>query len=460
MNLQDAYNLTQAGILALARTERNGIRVDVDGATKAHDILVVEIEKREKSFLQSTFYKHWKHSVGNKTINIDSNFQLSHFLYKVKKLQPKKVTDSGQGSTDEEALQALNLPELSDLLKIRKLKKLKDTYLNAFMTESVDGYIHPIFNLHIARTYRSSSDSPNFQNIPVRDEEAKKIIRSCLFARPGHQLLEVDGSQIEVRIAACYHKDPTMLKYIWDDFDMHLDMAKQIFCLKEFDKSNPSMKKLRSGAKNGFVFPQFYGDYYGNNAPTLSEWAELPIGKYRKENGVLLPSGKHLGEHLIDNGIRSFKDFVNHLQKIEHHFWNERFPVYNAWKQKWHAQYQKKGYFDMYTGFRCSSAMGKNDVTNYPVQGSAFHCLLWSFIQMDKIIRKNKWRTRLVGQIHDSMLFDVYPPELQDVLVAVRNVWEKKLPATWKWIIVPMTIDAEVTGVDKSWYEKKSIELP
>lgn len=460
ISLRNAYQLFHDGILALARAERQGIRVDVEAATKQYDELTKVINELETQFKKTKFFKHWDHATGKQVTNIHSNHQLANFLYKVKKIDTKKTTKSGQGAVDEEALAALNIPELSELLRIRKLKKLRDTYLNGFIQESINGILHPFFNLQIAVTYRSSSDSPNFQNIPVRDEEAKKIIRKCLKARPGHQILEIDFKQIEVGVAACYHKDPTMIKYIEDKFDMHGDMAKQIFHFKEFDKKDPAMKRLRNAAKNGFVFPQFYGDYYGNNAGTLSEWASLPVEvKYKPTDGIELANGMHLGEHLINNGIKSYKNFLDHLQAIEDHFWTERFPVYNSWKKKWYSQYQKQGYFDMLTGFRCSGIMSPNDVTNYPVQGAAFHCLLWCFIQMDRIIRKNKWKTRLIGQIHDSMLFDLYPPEREDVLVAVRNVCEKKLPAKWSWIIVPMTVEAEICGVDESWYDKKEIEL-
>lgn len=459
MNLLDAHNLIHDGILALAKAERQGIRVDIKQAIHNHGELTVLIDELTMKFRNTKFFKHWEHSVGGKEVNIHSNDQLARYLYSVKKLKVGKTTSSGKGSTDEETLQSFNIPEMADLLRIRKLKKIRDTYLNAFISESVDGFIHPVFNLHIATTYRSSSDSPNFQNVPVRDNEARRIIRSCLMPRVGHQLVEVDFSGIEVCIAACYHKDPTMINYIKDPkSDMHADMAKQIFLFKEFDKKVPELKTLRNGAKNGFVFPQFYGDYYGNNAPTLAKWAKMPLeGAYQNDHGLLLPSGIHLGEHMIKNGIKSSKQFVDHLRDIEDHFWNKRFAVYASWKRKWYKAYQEKGYFDMLTGFRCRSVMSKNDATNYPVQGSAFHCLLWSFIQMDRIIKKNNWKSRLIGQIHDSMLFDVHPPELVDLLKAVKKVCEQRLLKQWNWIIVPLTVEIETCEVDESWYNKKPL---
>lgn len=461
MTIKDANKLTHQGILALARAERQGIRVDAEFTEARHAELTVTIDELTASFEASKFYRHWKHTNGKNSLNINSNHQLSNYLYKVKKIKPSITTPSGMGSTGDDALSALGIPELDTLLRIRKLKKLRDTYLKAFREEASNGYIHPIFNLHMAATYRSSSDSPNFQNLPIRDPESKKIIRGCLYPRPGHQLVEIDFSGLEVSIAACYHKDPTMIKYLEDTTtDMHGDMARQIFNFgDEFDKSEKVYSTLRAGAKNGFVFPQFYGDYYGNNAVSLSQWAQLPLKtKYQPTDGLMLPSGINLGEHLINTGITSLGTFTKHLQGIEKHFWGKRFPVYANWKKKWFAEYQKKGYFDMYTGYRCSGVMGKNDVINYPVQGAAFHCLLWSFIQLDKAMVKEEWDTRLIGQIHDSILFDVHPDELTHVMETAKKVTEIELSKTWDWINVPLKIDIELCHVDESWLHKKDLK--
>ena len=102
--------------------------------------------------------------------------------------------------------------------------------------------------------------------------------------------------------------------------------------------------------------------------------------------------------------------------------------------------------------------MSKNDCINYPVQGSAFHCLLWSFIQLDKIIRFEKWDTRLIGQIHDAIILDVHPDELDMVIKRVRKVTCHDLPNEWKWINVPLEVDFEICPVDGSWAEKKKMK--
>ena len=89
---------------------------------------------------------------------------------------------------------------IRDSLQIRKLEKIKGTYLEAFVREQTDGFIHPFYNLHNVRTYRSSSADPNFQNIPKRDKESMKICRRAILPRPGHMLVEADFSALEVNI--------------------------------------------------------------------------------------------------------------------------------------------------------------------------------------------------------------------------------------------------------------------
>lgn len=459
---EEAYNLLHDGVLALARAERQGMRIDIEYATSKREHLTRKINRIEQKFRNSKFYYHWQKTRGNRAVNINSDHQLRHFLYTSRtglNLQPTKTTVTGQGATDEEALSQLDIPELNTLIQLRKLRQLRDTYLASFTREAVRGYIHPVFNLHLARTYRSSSDHPNFQNIPSRNNEAMQLIRRALYPRPGHQLLEIDFSNLEVRIAACYHEDPTMIRYIKNPAsDMHSDMAEQIFGIK-VDRTRPGHNTLRAAAKNGFVFPQFYGDYYKNCAMYLAQkWGQLPAKRWTDSSGITVDDTK-LGTILRKKGIRSLDAFIQHIKDIEHNFWQKRFPIYAAWKERWWTGYQRHGYIDMKTGFRCSGLMSRNDCINYPIQGTAFHCLLWSFIQLDRMMQQEKWDTRLVGQIHDSVILDVHPNELNNVATHARTITTQLLPQTWQWINVPLDIDAELSDVDCSWAEKKAYEL-
>ncbi len=450
---KDAYMLIHRGALALARAERQGIRIDKEYCEKQKRLLTRKIEHYQKKLEQTNFYKRWAHIYRGK-VNIFSNFQLSNILYNHMKIEPPKITASGQGSTDEEALKRLDIPELKWILEIRKLAKIRDTYLEQFIRETnTDGYMRPVFELHTVRTFRSSSSNPNFQNIPKRDKEAMKICRRAILPRPGHMLVEADFSALEVMVGACYHKDPTMLNYLHDKAsDMHGDMAKQIFFLDKLDKSIPEHKLLRQAAKNGFVFPQFYGDYYLNNARGICDWVQLPIcDDWRKEDGITLPDGITIGRHFHNHGITCFDDFAGHMQQVEDHFWNKRFRVYKEWKDAWVAKYRRKGYLRTYTGFTCSGVMKKNEIVNYPIQGTAFHCLLMTFILMDETMRKEGWKSRLVGQIHDSMVIDVFPPELEHIKAMLKDIVENRLPKMWPWIIVPLEIEVDEYEVDRPW---------
>jgi len=458
INTKAAYDLFHEGTLALAKAERQGICFDEKYATEEHAKLTKQIDKLERLVKKSQFYKEWQYA-SKSEVNINSDTQLADFLYNVKGHTPTSKTKTGKGATNEDALSGLKIKEVDLILKMRKLKKIRDTYLGSFMRENNNGVIHPYFNLNLVSTYRSSSANPNFQNIPKRDKKAMEITRRCLIPRPGHQLAELDFSQLEVMIAACYHLDPTMLKYLITGKDMHADIAKQVFFLGKFDKKNPAHSNLRKAAKNGFVFPQFYGDYFKPCAVNMGhKWGKLPMGIFKPKQGLEFDGNEHLSDHLMSNGINSMDDFISHIRKIEKHFWNKRFPVYRDWKEQQWDRYEKLGYLDSLTGFRYTnpskstgSTLGKNDAINYPVQGSAFHCLLWCFTRLSNLLEEGGFRSALVGQIHDAIVIDIHPEELEEVMGMARRVMTQELPNAFKWIIVPLRIEADLGPVDGSW---------
>lgn len=457
---KEGYKLFHDGVLAFSKAEQVGMRVDTEYCKKANEELTEEIENLRDELMEMKLIKHWKHYFGE-SFNLNSNHQLGKLLYDIRGIEPVKTTPSGKGSTDEESLSELDIPALDKLLEMRKLLKIRDTYLEGFAREQVRGRIHPIFNLHLAVTFRSSAQAPNFQNIPKRDEKAKEITRKAIYPRKGNQLLSVDYSGIEVRIAAAYHQDPNMIKYIKEpESDMHGDMACQIFFLDEMDKSNPKLKRLRSAAKNGFTFPQFYGDYYVNCAEYLGvKWGELPKKRFKPGQGIKVTEDKHLSDWLMENGVKSYQAFERHIEEIEDDFWNRRFRDYKQWKDDMWNKYREKGYLDMKTGFRYSGTMRRNKVLNAPIQGSAFHCLLWSFIRLTEISEEEDWNTKLVGQIHDEIMLDVDPDELEHVKKTTKRVMCEDLKEHWPWINVPIDIDADITPVNGSWYEQEECEI-
>jgi DNA polymerase I-like protein with 3'-5' exonuclease and polymerase domains len=148
------------------------------------------------------------------------------------------------------------------------------------------------------------------------------------------------------------------------------------------------------------------------------------------------------------------------MRQVEKDFWYKRFKVYAQWKKDWYADYLELGYFDTLTGFRCSGVMDRKQAVNYPIQGSAFHCLLWCLIRIRKLLHKYHLKTKLIGQIHDSLLSDIYKGELKDYYEIVHKVMTEDLVRHWKsWIIVPMDVEFEVAPVGHSWKDKQKFIL-
>ena len=443
--LRKANSLFFEGLLALADAESQGICMNEDYYEYMDRKLAVEIEKVEQELLSSKEAKLFRKKM-KREIDLNSSHDLRILFYDLLKIEPTKLTSKGNPSVDHETLVSLNLPFAEKLVELRKLKKIRDTYLAQFRREIVNGKMYPVFNLHIARSYRSSSDSPNFQNIPVRDEEAKKVTRGGIIPSKGNRIAEIDYSSIEVRIAACYTKDPVLISYINDpSSDMHRDQAKEIFVLNDKQVT----KKIRFYAKNCFVFPEFYGSYYRNCARNL--WENVV------EGGLETGDGISVREHLKRVGIRNYKRFEDHVREVENNFW-DRFRVFKEWQEYIVDFYRRKGYVEMFFGHRRTGYLTRNMVINTPIQGTAFHCLLWSFIRLNKIRKEEGWRTSLIGQIHDSIVFDLDPDEQEYVLDTTKRVMCEDIRKENPWIIVPLDIEVELTPIDGSWYEKEAIK--
>ena len=228
---------------------------------------------------------------------------------------------------------------------------------------------------------------------------------------------------------------------------MHRDMACDCYLLEPAQVT----KAIRYLGKNGFVFPEFYGSYYKQVAPAMWRAAE----RLELEEG---PMGTPLMEHLLQK-FGGYPAFEDHIREVEHDFWYRRFPVYRKWRERWWIEYQRRGYFDTLTGFRCGgTVLGRNQSINYPVQGSAFHCLLWSLIQLDRWITDEGLDSRIVGQIHDSILQDMVPVEVPAYLAEARMIMRDDIRERWPWITLPLDIETEAAPVDGSWYEKKPYE--
>lgn len=245
-----------------------------------------------------------------------------------------------------------------------------------------------------------------------------------------------------VMIKNCFWKDPAMVAYASDPkLDIHRDMAGECFLLPVDNVS----KDCRAFAKNQFVFPELYGSYYVSMAAGL--WTSISRAGLKTKDGV------GIYEHLRTKGIRTAKEFESHIKRVEQKF-NERFAHWSAAKDRWWQKYLERGWFPLATGFVCPGIFSYNNLMNTPIQGPSFHCLLWSVIQVNAWLKKNKMRSKIVGQIHDSILADVRESELQDYLNYVREVMTVKVRQHWDWIVTPLDVEVDVS--DRSWFDKSS----
>ncbi len=470
------YFLLHEGVIALAQIESNGIRIDTEYLRNEIDRVTRKIDRMRTRLREHEIGQKWRRKFGMK-MNFESGDQLGSILFSKKSqgglgYRAKVFTKSGAPGTDEASLSRLKIPFIKKYLLVKKYEKALSTYLKGIKRQiDSKGLLHPIFNLHTVLTYRSSSDSPNFQNMPTRNPIFGKMIRQAFIARDGHVLVENDFKGIEVGVAACYHKDPAMLSYIKDEAkDMHRDMAMEIYLLSKklwaLMKEMKQEKPVRHAAKNQFVFPEFYGDWWMSCGKCL--WEEMDkrefmVGKITMRDHLAKVGITELGDTEPDEEGNYPEPeegtFLRHIKDVEHNFWYKRFPVYTKWKKKWYQSYLKRGYFDTHTGFRIGGMMKKNQVINFPVQGSAFHCLLWSLIQIQKEIRRRKLRTKIVGQIHDSIIADVHIEELDEYLEICREVTTTRLRNHYKWINVPLVIECEICPEKGTWFDKREVKM-
>lgn len=439
------------GAETLSEDSFNGLRLDLKQLNENIVIVKDLAAKKEQEVIETEQGTYWKNKY-RADFNLMSDTQFSDILYSPAEtggmgLVAVKKTKKNNDSVDADALEHLKVdyPFIEKLIELRKLLKISDTYLTGWKKEiGDDPFLRPFVHLNVARTFRSSMSDPNLQNVPVRDPLALLYTRSCLKALYNHHLLESDYKSVEVTVGACYHKDPNMIKYLTDKTtDMHRDMAIEVFRLELENVS----KEARQGAKNKYVFPVFYGSYWKNVAPDLWTYS----------HSVKTKEGMNLNVYLKKLGFTP-DSFANHIKKVEKDFWGERFRGYSDWKENWWKEYQKWGYFDTLTGFRCSGILSKNEAVNYPIQGSAFHTLLTAKILTHAEIVKNEMRTRPCGQIHDSGLYGVPPEEMRTFPALIKNVWTAGVMDVYPWFVVPLEIDIEATPLNESWNKKRPLE--
>jgi DNA polymerase-1 len=450
---KEAYELFHNATLTFADMEHAGIRVNTQLLNQTQIDTESQIRQLTGELIADPIYSKWRSKFGAKA-KLGSREQLSEIAFKVMKwpVGEQRLTQSGKQTVDESTFAHLQEPFIKKYFRLQKLSKLNGTYLKGIAREVQDGFLHPSFNLHLVETYRSSSDGPNFQNIPIRDPIQGEAIRACFIPRDGHCIAEIDYGMLEFRIAASFWKDKSMIEYASDPTkDVHKDQACEIFLCKPDQVS----KTMRHVAKNMFVFPILYGSYYVQCSKNI--WEEV-LG------GLKMQDGSPVSDWLASKGIKDLglcqhkerpKDgtMEKHIKKVEDNF-NKKFPGFGDNKDKWWESYVKRGYFQTMTGFELSGIFSKNFLMNAPIQGPGFHGLAWSATEINKWRKKAKRQFKLIGQIHDCILLDIPHGEVQEVLHKCKEVMTKDLCAAWDWIKTPMEVEVDIVAEGKSWKDK------
>ena len=455
MNRTDGYNLLHRGAIALSEMEANGMRIDVPYLDKAIKQTAARIQNLEKKLRGCEEYKLQRRRYGLKT-NLIARDQLGAVLFDDLGHEPLSHTPTGKPQMNEVVLERIGTKYTKGFLRLEKLNKLHGTYLLGVRREVEGEFVHCFFGLHLVRSFRGQSNEPNLQNIPTRDPIQGKIIRRAFIPRKNHVIIEIDYSSIEVMVACILSGDPK-LTFDATEGDMHRDMAAECYKLKTENVT----KDVRQNTKGGFVFAEFYGDWYKQVTKNL--WDGI------RRHQLMTVEGRCLYAHLAEKGMSrrgecdSNKDalsgtFEAHIKAVEDRFWNMRFKVYNAKRRAWVDEYKRKGFIDIVTGFRCNGPMSKNQVMNYYIQGPAFHCLLWSLTPLQTEIKRRRMGTKLISQIHDSIIADVPLGEVDDYLRLANDITTRRLAEAWDWITVQFKIEAEMTATN--WYEKESVEIP
>lgn len=437
------------GALLFADMEKTGFGI-VPGYFEEKDEELTRLIKESKKIILGTeealkYKKKFK-----RPFSLNSDDDVYRMIYKVIGVEVSKRTKKGKGSTDAEILMGLEKQGsewAKHYIEYTRLCKTQDTFVSGILKE-VDEHnkLHPFYHLFTTRTGRSSCTSPNWQTVPKRNKFVKTLIRSGVVAPlKNHRLCEADYGSLEVRIAACYTKDPVLIRYINDPTtDMHRDTAVQLF----FVPPDLVSSVVRFYAKNGFVFANFYGASPKSCAKTL--WKIIPELFDKDERPVF--------EYLQDNDIYSYQDFEAHVVDVAEKFW-KKFKVFRKWQYNTIEEYHEKGFIQNKFGFMRRGLIGRNEIINTNIQGSAFQCLLWSGIQVNNKLKAEAFKSKVIGQIHDSLITSIHPKEFDDVTHIIKYTMEDKLRKQFPWVIVPMIAEFEASDPGGSWNDLKVVDV-
>lgn len=393
-------------VFTLYDMEKNGVKVEAEALKLYGDQLGDKIVELEKEIYEDA----------NETFNINSPKQLGVVLFENMKIPGGRKTKTGY-STAADVLEKLapEYPIVAKILEYRQLTKLKSTYadgLAGYIQE--DGRIHGKFNQTVTATGRISSTEPNLQNIPVR-VELGRMIRKVFVPEEGYVFVDADYSQIELRVLAHCSGDEQLIKAYREEADIHRITASQVFHVP-FDEVTDLQRRNAKAVNFGIV--------YGISSFGLSQ--DLSIT--RKEAAKYIEDYFHTYP-----GIKAFlDDAVAHAKENGYvkTLFGRRRPVPELASSNF-----------------VQRSFGERVAMNAPIQGTAADIMKIAMIGVNKRLKEQKLKSRLVLQVHDELLIEAYHAEIDTVKEILREEMEQAAS-----LDVPLEIDMH-TG--NNWYEAK-----
>lgn len=367
----------------LAKMEYAGFEVDADGIEQFGRKLGEQINKLTKSIYDSVGYE----------FNINSPKQLGKALFEDLGLPCKKKTKTGY-STNAEVLEGLinEHPAISQILEYRSLSKLKSTYCDGLLKViEPDGRIHTRFNQVETRTGRISSLEPNLQNIPIRTELGREM-RKFFVAGSGKKLVDVDYSQIELRVLSDLADDKTMINAFNNNDDIHKITASQVFNLP-LEMVTPQMRSRAKAVNFGIV--------YGIGAFSLAK----DIGVTNKE-----------AKQYIDNYLATYSGVNSYMKRM-----------IEIAKEKGYSEtlFHRKRYLpELASSNHMMRAFGERVARNMPIQGTAADIIKIAMVKVDRRLREENMKAHLILQVHDELIVEAPDDEAEKALAIVTQEME------------------------------------
>jgi len=392
----------------LAAMELEGINLDKEFLNSLSEDLNNDILNLEKSIYEAA----------GEEFNIASPKQLGIILFEKMKLVDKpKKTKTGQYKTGEDILSYLAKDHaiIQQVLDYRGLAKLKSTYVDALplQVEELTGRVHTDYMQTVAATGRLSSNNPNLQNIPIRTERGRQVRKAFVPRNEDYILLAADYSQIELRIIAALSEEETMIEAFKNGEDIHASTASKVFNVPLSEVT----REQRANAKT-----VNFGIIYGVSAFGLSNQTDLSRGEAKE---------------LIDTYYETYPKLKAYMSK-QVDFARDHGYVQTVLGRR---RYLK----DINSRNAVVRGAAERNAVNAPIQGSAADIIKIAMINIYNKLQSGDFRTKMLLQVHDELVFDVYKPELE----TIKNLVKTEMENAFK-LEVPLDVDLD-TG--DNWLE-------